>query len=96
MPYLLHQLRRTKASDVPIGPELFEKCRMWVVCEVDEDLPMLLNYIHEDHIMIGSDYGHLDQSFEDNVAAKLRARGDIPARVVEKILCDNPKAFYSM
>ena len=31
-----------------------------------------------------------------HVAAKLRARDDIPARVVEKILYDNPKAFYSM
>ena len=63
---------------------------------MDEDLPMLLNYIHEDHIMIGSDYGHLDQSFEDNVAAKLRARDDIPARVAEKILGDNARAFYGM
>ena len=97
VPYLLHQLRRTtRGQGFSIGPELFEECRLWVVCEVDEDLPMLLNYIHEDHIMIGSDYGHLDQSFEDNVAAKLRARDDIPARVAEKILGDNARAFYGM
>ena len=97
VPYLLHQLHRTtKGSGLPIGPELFEKDRLWVVCEVDEDLPMLLNYIHEDHIMIGSDYGHLDQSFEDNVANKLRAREDIPGRVAEKILGDNARAFYGM
>ena len=97
VPYLLHQLRRTtRGQGFSIGPELFEECRLWVVCEVDEDLPMLLNYIHEDHIMIGSDYGHLDQSFEDNVAAKLRARDDIPSRVAEKILGDNARAFYGM
>ncbi len=55
---------------------------------------MLLNYIDEDHIMIGSDYGHLDPSFEDSFADKMRAREDIPSRVIEKILCENARNFY--
>jgi len=97
VPYLMHQLKRTtKPGDIPLGRELFEEYRFWVVCEVDEDLPMLLNYIHEDHIMIGTDYGHLDQSFEDNVPRKLRERDDLPKEVAEKILCQNARNFYPL
>ena len=97
VPYLMHQLKRTtKPGDIPLGRQLFEEYRFWVMCEVDEDLPMLLNYIHEDHIMIGSDYGHLDQSFEDNVPRKLRAREDLSNEVAEKILCHNARNFYPL
>lgn len=97
VPYLLHQIKRgPRKTKVPLGPELFCDYRLWVACEADEDLPMLLHYIDEDHIMIGSDYGHLDQSFEDNVVKKMRSREDIPDRVAEKILCENARNFYPL
>ena len=97
MPYLLHQIKRgPRKTKVPLGPELFCDYRLWVACEADEDLPMLLRYIDEDHIIIGSDYGHLDQSFEDNVAKKMRSREDIPDKVAEKILCENARSFYPL
>lgn len=97
VPYLMHQLKRTtKPGAIPLGPDLFREYRFWVVCEVDEDLPMLLNYIDEDHIMVGSDYGHLDQSFENNVPMKIRAREDLSSGVAEKILCENARHFYPL
>jgi hypothetical protein len=46
--------------------------------------------------MIGSDSGHLDQSFEDNVVKKMRSREDIPDKVAEKILCENARNFYPL
>ena len=96
-PYLMHQLKRTtQPGEIPLGPKLFEEYRFYVMCEVNEDLPMLLNYIHEDNIMVGSDYGHVDQSFEDNVPQKLRAREDLSSEVVEKILCHNARNFYPL
>jgi predicted TIM-barrel fold metal-dependent hydrolase len=95
VPYLLHQLKRSsKIDDGRWGPKLFRDYRLWVACEANEDLPMLLHYIDEDHLMIGSDYGHLDQSFEDNMARRMRAREDVPSRITEKILCESPRNFY--
>ena len=44
--------------------DLFRDYRFWVACEADEELPHLLSYIGEDHIVIGSDYGHNDPSKE--------------------------------
>ena len=95
VPYLLHQLKRsTKIDDGRWGPKLFRDYRLWVACEANEDLPMLLNYIDEDHIMIGTDYGHLDQSFEDNLVTRMRSREDVPSRVIDKILDENARGFY--
>ena len=31
---------------------------MFVACESDEDIPYLMNYIGEDNLITGSDYGH--------------------------------------
>jgi len=96
VPYLLHQLKRgARKGEIPLGPKLFRDYRLWVACEADEDLPMLLNYIDENHIMIGSDYGHLDQSFEDNMITKMTSRQDVPGRIIDKILRENARGFYA-
>jgi predicted TIM-barrel fold metal-dependent hydrolase len=100
VPYLLHNLGRffklLKEEGRKRGPRLFEDYRLFVACEADEDIPYLLNYIGEDHLIIGSDYGHNDQSFEDNMARTMRAREDVPSRVIEKILSENPRSFYGL
>jgi microsomal dipeptidase-like Zn-dependent dipeptidase len=40
--------------------------------DTHEELPHLLNYIGEDHIVIGSDYGHNDPSKEPEKHARPR------------------------
>lgn len=98
VPYLLHNLsryfKRAKDSNRQAGARLFDEYGLYVACEADEDINYLLNYIGEDHMIIGSDYGHNDQSFEDNMAKVFRARSDVEGDVIEKILSDNPRAFY--
>lgn len=95
VPYLMHQLRRSsKALEGRDGPKLFRDCRLWIACESDEDLPTLLRYIDEDHLFIGSDYGHLDQSFEETLVESMRSRKDVPSAVMDKILCTNARQFY--
>lgn len=76
--------------------DLFREYRFWVACEADEELPHLVNYIGEDHIIIGSDYGHNDPSKEPEFVKKMRAREGLALAVVEKILCDNPRGFYGL
>ena len=77
----------------------FEGNRVYVTCEVDEDFPMLLRYISEDSLLVGSDYTHNDPSREKDFIIRLQDqadRGTISQTVVRKILWDNPKAFYSL
>ena len=64
--------------------------------DTHEELPHLLNYIGEDHIVIGSDYGHNDPSKEPEFVRNMRAREDVPPHVVEKILSENARGLYGL
>lgn len=63
VPYVLHYVerdwRRKHLLDVPhLGPDLFKNYRLFISCESDEDIPYLAQYIGEDNLIAGSDYGH--------------------------------------
>jgi predicted TIM-barrel fold metal-dependent hydrolase len=97
VPYVLHALKRFfKTEWSEWGPELFARNRLYVACEADEDMRYLARFIGEDHLMIGSDYGHNDPSEERELVATLRAREDVPEALIEKILRDNPARFYAL
>jgi predicted TIM-barrel fold metal-dependent hydrolase len=95
VPYIIHVLRRSARPDLK-PQELFRDYRFWIACEADEELPHLLNYIGEDHIVTGSDYGHNDPSKEPEFVKNMRAREDVPPAIIEKILCDNPRRLYGI
>jgi hypothetical protein len=46
--------------------------------------------------MIGSDYGHNDPAEEKALVQTLRRREDLSGELVDKILSDNPRQFYSL
>lgn len=79
--------------------DFFKANRLYVTLQTDEDLALILRFISEDNLLVGSDYGHTDQSKEQNFPALLQERADhedIPQSAVRKILYDNPKAFYGL
>jgi aminocarboxymuconate-semialdehyde decarboxylase len=76
--------------------ELFRDYRIYIACEADEDITYLAEYIGEDHLLIGSDYGHNDPAEEKALIAALRSRADVSTELVDKILMQNPKEFYSL
>lgn len=85
--------------DLNITGNVFKDNRIYVTVQVDEDLPYILNCVGEDNLMVGSDYTHRDPSMELEFRKELEkraAKGDIPERVIQKILYDNPKAFYRL
>ena len=96
--HVANRAARDNAELPPIG-DVFAANRIYASCEVDEDFPMLLRYISEDNLIVGSDYGHNDPSMELEFRTLLQQRadrGEIPKTAVEKILYDNPKAFYGL
>src|SRR5205823_13768951 len=71
--------------------------RLYVACQVDEDLPYILKHAGEDNVLAGSDYTHSDQAMELDFAGRLQRRadaGEISQAAVRKITYDNPRAFY--
>jgi predicted TIM-barrel fold metal-dependent hydrolase len=78
---------------------LMREFNFFVTCQVDEDLPYVLQYAGEDNIIVGSDYCHADQSAERDFQMLLRARadkGELSHSVVDKILYDNPRRLYGL
>jgi predicted TIM-barrel fold metal-dependent hydrolase len=98
VPYIWHVLRRSARPDFKSKnpQDHFQEYRFWVACEADEELPHLLSYLGEDHLVIGSDYGHNDPSKEPEFVQYLRAREDIAPAAIENILCSNPRRLYGL
>ena len=78
------------------GPKLFEQYRLYIACEADEDIPINLKYVGENNLLIGSDYAHEDGRMDAQMVSKLRNRTDIPSRVADKILVENPHRFWPL
>jgi predicted TIM-barrel fold metal-dependent hydrolase len=97
VPHLCHDLvRRFEWKGRNIAQNLLADNRLYVACQTDDDLPYVLKYAGEDNLLIGTDYGHADTSSELRALQTFREREDIPQRVIEKILDDNPRAFYGL
>ncbi len=98
VPFLLHIVRRLQKDKFRFGSnaELFREYRIFVACEADEDIPYLAKCMGEDHLLIGSDYPHSDPSREDQFVNVLNTREDLTPQLRQKIMIDNPRAFYSV
>jgi predicted TIM-barrel fold metal-dependent hydrolase len=85
--------------ELQLASNLFKDNRVYITCQVDEDLPYILKCVGEDNLMVGSDYTHRDPSMELEFRKILQGRakkGEIPQAAVQKILFDNPKTFYGL
>jgi predicted TIM-barrel fold metal-dependent hydrolase len=97
VPYVLHAVKRLIKDDpARYGPRLFDDYRLYIACEADEDVSYLSQFIGEDYLLIGSDYGHNDPSEEPELLKVMRAREDVDQHVVTKIFDDNPRRFYAL
>lgn len=82
-----------------LDTDLLASNRIFVTCQVDEDLPYILKFAGENTLMTGSDYTHRDQSMEHDFPRLLQERanrGEIPESAVKKILYDNARTFYAL
>ena len=94
VPWMLHQIKRNNHSKDPA--KYFRDGRAYVACEADEDINYLTTCIGEDAMVVASDYPHSDFSREDRMGEAIMAREDVPSRVREKILSENPRRLYGI
>lgn len=97
VPYVLNDLAdrwRRKGKSFPGDP--LAAHNIWVACENTDDLPYVLSHAGEDHLMIGTDYGHHDPSSELNAINLLRRDERISPATAQKILETNPRKFYGL
>jgi predicted TIM-barrel fold metal-dependent hydrolase len=109
VPYVKYDLlrlaeRRAEATSLSglkfeARDDIFSANRIYVTCQVDEDLPYVIGQMGDDNLLVGSDYSHQDPSKELGFVRKLRERaesGEISEETVRKIVYANPKKFYGL
>src|SRR5436309_1703238 len=96
VPFMMHILKRLFREKWKFSSDkdMFREYRIFVACEADEDVNYIAQFTGEDHLLIGSDYGHQDPSEERQRAAAMRVRDDVPRALTDKIFFDNPRQFY--
>ncbi len=97
VPYMIHDLRRRlETRGRQLDPEPLKANNIWVTCQTDDDLPYVLKYAGEDNIVVGTDYGHQDQSSEIEAMRVMRDKGEVEPRVIDKIMGENAVALYGL
>lgn len=98
VPYAIHDFaRRFERRGITVDKaDVLRGNRIYVACQTDDDLPYVLKYAGEDHLVIGTDYGHNDTSSEIQALRKLKEDGEVPPHVINKILDDNARALYGL
>lgn len=97
VPYVCHDLRyRLLRLGRRMPDNLLKANRMYVACEVTDDIPYILKYAGEDALMLGTDYGHHDPSAEINAFTLIQKRDDVSPEARRKIVDDNPRALYGL
>jgi len=98
LPYIMNHLEigyRKRGQAWP-GRELLAENRIYVACQTADDLPQIIELVGDDHLVIGTDYGHNDTSAEIGAMRKLKTDGKVAASSVDKILGDNSQALYGV
>jgi len=108
VPYLVYKIMRglAKGNQRATGgytytekSDLVRLNNFYITCQVDEELPFIMQYTGEDRLLVGSDYTHADPSSERHFAHHLQERadrGEITQSAVRRITYDNGKAFYGL
>jgi predicted TIM-barrel fold metal-dependent hydrolase len=97
VPYALHDLaKRFQKRGQALSKDVMLEHNLYVACQVDDDIPYVLQYAGEDNLVIGSDYGHADTATELEALAKLAVNGQVASKAINKILDDNARALYGL
>lgn len=70
--------------------------RVFVSCEVEDELPYIIDKLGDDFLITATDYPHGDDFREDNFVTRLQRRADVSDSTVEKIISTNSQRFYSL
>jgi predicted TIM-barrel fold metal-dependent hydrolase len=97
LPYVLNDIAlRLKRRGRRVSTDLLRDNRFYVAVQVTDDLEQIVALVGEDHLVVGTDYGHNDTSSEIEALRLIRTNGRLAPGVVDKILGANACALYGL
>ncbi len=85
-----------KLSDPAEGRDMFAWKNVYVGCLIDEDLPNILPFVGDTHILLGSDYSHMDPGSDPEAHRLLLKRDDVDQSVLQMIVDDNGRRAFGI
>ena len=97
LPYVVHDLaRRFARRGKELPKDLLGATNTYVACQTDDDLDYIIRYVGDDHLVIGTDYGHADTAAEIDALRRLRDQGGVEPASIDKILDKNARVLYGL
>jgi predicted TIM-barrel fold metal-dependent hydrolase len=94
IPWLIHNLVRRNGPGYPTNP--FAAYNVYVTTQMDDDHSYILDYVGDDVLVIGTDYGHTDVSSEVDSLKLFRDLDTLSEAQKQKIVSDNPMNLYGI
>jgi predicted TIM-barrel fold metal-dependent hydrolase len=69
---------------------------LFIAVQIEDDLPQLTDLIGADHLIYGTDFGHLDVGADPDGLHMIASRTDIDSTVADQILIHNPRRFLGI
>lgn len=97
LPYVINDLQlRAKMRRKHFSTNYLADNNFYVACQVTDDFDWILPLAGENHLVVGTDYGHHDTSTEIEALRIMRDDGRLPPGVADRILGANAKALYGL
>jgi predicted TIM-barrel fold metal-dependent hydrolase len=97
VPYVLNDfVRRFDRAGKSYKPNVFRDNNIFITCQTTDDLPVILDIVGEDVLVIGTDYGHADSSTEIFALQTFRENETVPVAARRKILDNNARELYGL
>ena len=97
LPYMLGEARiRLNRRGRPVPGDLLGVNNFFVTTQMTDDIAGLVEEIGDDHLLIGTDYGHKDTATEIHAMRRLAEDGGLPEASVRKILEANPARLFAI
>jgi uncharacterized protein len=87
---------RYRVNGRPLPENLFEEYKVYVTCQINDDVPYIIGYAGERRLVIGTDYGHTDSSAALNALRDFQRLKGISQETKERILTHNAKELYAL
>jgi predicted TIM-barrel fold metal-dependent hydrolase len=76
--------------------QAFDEQQLMVAAQMDDDLHYLLGLTGPDHLVYGTDFGHLDLGSDPNGLHIVATRSGVDSAVARKIVDDNGRRLYGI
>jgi predicted TIM-barrel fold metal-dependent hydrolase len=97
VPWIIHEARRrARQNGMSFSSSPFKDNRIYVSAQTDDDFPYIFNYVGDENIVMGTDYGHTDTSSEVDAIDVFRNLDSVADESKRKVLWNNAEALYAL